>query len=210
MLPGERELMVRFHVSRLTVRAVLAHLADEGVLYRVQGAGTFVADANSITKSLHLTSFSEDIRSRNMRPGSKLIEAKQVAASSEIARDLELSPGAPVLFVERVRLADGIPICIERSYIPAWLGLSVQHIAHAKSLYTLLTERGAQPDHAEQTISASVVTTADAVHLDVAPHTAALVVARLLCDARGRKVETSTGIYRWDRYQFNITVKRKK
>ncbi len=209
VLPSERDLMARYEVSRMTVRAALTMLADKGKVYRIQGAGTFVSDIDSITKSIHLTSFSEDIAERNMKPGSRVVAARLETASAETARDLGLSPGDPVMFLERVRTADGLPICIERSWLPCWLLGSDPSVLEVGSLYELLSESGAAPEHAEQTISASILSKTDAENLEVEPHSAALVVDRLIYDIRGRRVEVSTGTYRWDRYQYNITVKRK-
>src|ERR1700748_644412 len=67
-LPTERDLADEFSLSRLTVRQVLARLAAEGWVYREQGSGTFVSEPR-IAKSLELTSFSEDMRARGLRPG---------------------------------------------------------------------------------------------------------------------------------------------
>ena len=67
MLPTERELAATHGVSRATIRQALDHLGDLGLVYRIQGAGTFV-HGTSYSKTLLLTSFSEDVRDRGMEP----------------------------------------------------------------------------------------------------------------------------------------------
>lgn len=209
VLPTERELMSVYGVSRMTVRAALAQLAEDGAVYRIQGSGTYVTDGHAITKSTALTSFSEDISSRGMTPGSAVIAVATVPAFPEIARDLALSPGSPVISIERVRTADGVAICIERVWVPCWLVQSEEDVRNADSLYAFFESKGASPAYAEQTISAYSLSAAEAELLGVPAHTAALVVDRVAYDVRGRRVEVSRGTYRWDKYQFNVSVTRR-
>lgn len=209
-LPSERELMARYGVSRMTIREALTRLADEGLVYRVQGSGTFAADPDTITKSLTLTSFSEDIRNRRMLPGSRLVTAEQVEADAQVAHDLALSPGAPVVHLERVRTADGIQMCLENVWLPASLiGESLDPGA-VDSLYAHLESIGAGPERADQSIRASVVDTREAELLGVPAHSPALVVSRVTYDGRGRAIERGHSVYRADRYNFQLTVSRRR
>src|SRR5437868_1337642 len=86
-LPPERELATRFGVSRMTIRQAIAALVSSGHVYRVQGAGTYVADP-TISKSLELTGFSEDMIARGLRPSSRVLAAEVVAAGAEIGQAL--------------------------------------------------------------------------------------------------------------------------
>jgi len=104
-LPTERELASTYEVSRATVRQALAALEQSGTVYRVQGAGTFVAGPH-VSKSLSLTSFSEDMRLRGLRPSSLVLAADEVPADAAIAGDLQIPVAASVVRLVRVRLAD--------------------------------------------------------------------------------------------------------
>lgn len=208
-LPPERELMELYRVSRMTVRAALAGLAEEGLVYRVQGSGTYVSDRHAITKSLHLTSFSEDIAARGMTPGSRVLSVERREATHEVALDLGIAPGDAVLALERVRTADGVPICIERGWLPGWLVDDSLALGGAESVYGFLEEIGAAPETADQEISAILMTAEDAELLGVQKDTAALLVTRIVYDRRGRRVEASSGVYRADSYHFSISVRRK-
>jgi GntR family transcriptional regulator len=209
-LPSERKLMATYGVSRMTVRQALTLLADDGLVYRVQGSGTFVADPATITKSLTLTSFSEDITARGMVPGSRSQRIERIEADAEVAQDLGLSPGATVVHIERVRTADGSPMCIENVWVPADLLPAEFGQAPVASLYATFEQLGLTPDVADQTIRATVVDSAQAALLGVAPHSPAFVVSRITYTSDARPVERGRSIYRGDRYDFRVSVQRRR
>lgn len=207
-LPSERDLMQRYGVSRMTVRQAVEMLADEGLVYRVRGSGTFVAESRKIVKSLRLSSFSEDIRARHMQPGSRLLARQTVPADADVARDLFLEPGTPVIHLERLRTADGEPMCLENVWVPERLVPELAEQEEVDSLYSWLARAGADPEYADQTIRATVVNVAAAELLGVPPHSPALEIFRITHDTRGRAVERAASIYRADRYDFQLTITR--
>lgn len=207
-LPSERELMARHGVSRMTVRQAIAGLADDGLVYRVQGSGTFVADPTKVTKSLHLTSFSEDIRGRRMVPGTKLLLSERLAADASVAHDLALEPGTEVVHLERLRTADGSPMCLENVWLPASLVDDVDYAGSGGSLYDKMTDAGLAPDYADQRIRATVLDPRDAQLLAVPSFSPALLVVRVTYDVRRRAVERAVSLYRADRYDVEFTVTR--
>lgn len=208
-LPSERELTSRHQVSRATVRQALQRLEEEGWVYRLQGAGTYVADPATISKSLALTSFSEDMRARKLAPGSKLLGLRRVTADVAVARDLRLSPGAEVVHIRRLRLADGEPMCLEQVWLRGDLLPGAHEQLAAGSLYDALAARGVEVHHADQVIGATVVDTEQAGLLGVAPYSPAIRVTRVTFDDADRALESAESIYRADRYDFRITVNRR-
>lgn len=208
-LPTERELMQRYGVSRMTVREALSRLADDGRIYRVQGSGSYVADPGTIRKSLTLTSFSEDITARRMTPGATLLALDRAEADAAVARDLALSPGDPVVRIVRLRTADGAPMCLERVWLPELLVPDLIEAGIGESLYDALATYGLDPQHADQTIRATVVNAEEAHLLDVPAHSPALHVSRITYDALGRAVERAHSLYRADRYDFHLSVSRR-
>lgn len=207
-LPSERELMQRHTVSRMTVRRAMERLVQEGRVYRVQGAGTFVAEPSTISKSLRLTSFSEDIRRRRMVPGSRSLLAERLPADLACARDLFLTPGTPVVHLERLRLADGEPMCLENVWLPEELVPGLVDGDDLASLYDWLDRAGAAPERADQTIRATVVDVRQAELLGVPAQFPALQVERVTRDVRGRAVERAISLYRADRYDYRLTITR--
>jgi GntR family transcriptional regulator len=90
-IPSERQLSSDLGVSRLTVRAALDDLVREGYLIRRRGSGTFVSEPK-IAQELTLTSFTDDMKRRGMRPASRTLELKVVPAGARLGRFLHVSP----------------------------------------------------------------------------------------------------------------------
>lgn len=206
-LPTERELADEFEISRPTVRRALDQLENDGVVYRVQGAGTFVSD-KSITKSFELTSFSEDMRARGLVPGSASLEASTVPAGARIGYALRLSPATLVIHLRRVRTADGAPMCLEDAYLPDQLIPGLAQLVTESSLYRVLEQHSLQPQRADQVIRATVLEPGDAELLGVPAFSPAFAVNRTAFDARGRAVEYAESLYRGDRYSYELNVRR--
>jgi GntR family transcriptional regulator len=207
-LPGERELAELLGVNRLTVRRALDEMERDGLIYRVQGAGTFVRP-HQITKSFEFSSFSEDMRVRNMVPGSLSLETSLESAGMRIGYALGLSPATPVVHIRRVRTADGTPLCLEDSYLPAALVAGLETGIEGDSLYADLSRRfDLRPERADQTIQATVLDEESAARLLVPAFSPAFRVERTAFDSRDRAVEYAESLYRGDRYSYNLSITR--
>jgi GntR family transcriptional regulator len=207
-LPSERELTTIFGVSRITVRAALQALADEGLVYRVHGSGTFVAEPSRMSKSLRLSSFSEDMRDRGLVPAAEVLSAEQVPADARLARDLLVSPGAPIVRLRRLRTADGEPLALETACVAAERAPGLLDEDLSGSLHELLAERGLVSERATQRLRATVLREDEAALLAVPVHSPAMHVSRIGVDRRGVPVESTETIYRGDRYDFKMTITR--
>ncbi|MFB4280356.1 MULTISPECIES: GntR family transcriptional regulator [unclassified Nonomuraea] len=207
-LPTERGLAEEFSVSRLTVRRVIDQLEREGRVYRVQGSGTFVSEPR-VRKSVELTSFSEDMRSRGLRPGSLEVTCERIPAGADIGYALQVSPSSQVVHIRRIRTADDEPMCLEHSYLPGELVPDDLGPELHGSLYEVLSARyGLTLHRAEQTIKATVLDPDDARALGAPPFSPAFLVRRVGFDVRGRAVERADSLYRGDRYSYRLTIYR--
>lgn len=203
-LPSERQLSQRFDVSRMTVRQALLDMAREGAIYARLGKGTFVAAPKFDQQLRTLTSFSQDVHSRGGKPTSQVLEARQMAASAEVAAALRLAHGAPVLVLSRLRLSNGVPLAIETANLPYELCPDLlQHDFATESLYEVLrADYGIEPAQAEQVIEAALATPRDAELLQLTPPAAVLNMQRLTRDSHGHPIEYVHSTYRSDRYKF--------
>ena len=117
MIPPESELTERYGVSRTTVRQVLDMLVNEGLIYRQQGRGTFVAHPTVEQTLVRIVSFTDDMVQRGFKPGTRVLSAKLIPAPEDIARRLEIAPGEELACIKRLRLADEEPMSIEESHL---------------------------------------------------------------------------------------------
>ena len=117
MIPPEPEFIERYQVSRTTVRQVLDMLVNDGLIYRQQGRGTFVAHPTVEQALVRLISFTEDMRQRGFTPGTEVLASSIVPAPEDVARGLSVDEGEELVRLERLRLADGEPMSIEESFL---------------------------------------------------------------------------------------------
>jgi GntR family transcriptional regulator len=206
-LPTERQLLEEFQVSRTTVRQAIQLLIRKGLVYNVQGSGTYVANPAVVSKSLRLTGFSEDMRQRGLEPASEVLAQGAVAASAELAAKLHVTPGAPLLAMRRLRSADRVPMALEYVYLVAAM-VDLERINPEQSLYEQLSDEGVHVSRAAQTIEAVNLDAEQARYLDQAVGAAALRVQRVSFTDRGTAFEHAETIYRGDRYSFDIVVGR--
>ena len=139
-IPSERQLSQDFGVSRLTVRAAIDELAREGYLVRRRGSGTFVSEPK-IAQELTMSSFSEEMRKRGMRPASKTLSLEVKHAGAYLGRCLHVSPSERIVVATRLRLADDETMAIETLHVPEPLvpGLTRQDFDET-SFYDLLDQ----------------------------------------------------------------------
>ena len=200
-IPSERQLSTEFGVSRLTVRAALDDLVREGHLIRRRGSGTFVSEPK-IAQELTMTSFTDDMRNRGLRPASRTIDLQVTPAGARLGRFLNVSPSEPVVVAKRLRLADGESMAIETLHVPASLVPALDgRDLETHSFYELLRDRyGVVIANGIQRIEPTVTNEEESSALRVPLHSPAFLFERTSRDGDGRVVEFVRSIYRGDRY----------
>ncbi|MEU4195519.1 GntR family transcriptional regulator [Kribbella sp. NPDC026611] len=201
LLPSERVLADLYRVARLTVRQEVDRLVTEGLVRRHHGQGTFVASPK-LVQSDALYSFSEDMRARGIEPGGRVISVAVERASRAAVRALELERGARVISLVRIRTADGEPMAVERTSLPAarFPGLETLLLDNVSLWDTIEHHWGVQVGSATHTISSVLPDTAEAQLLEITTAQPCFAFEGTSTDTDGRLIEYGRSVYRGDRY----------
>lgn len=113
---SENELVNRFQVSRLTVQRAVRELVSEGVLRRVQGAGTFVAPRTTRFSLLEVRDLAEEARMRGGTPETEVLVQRKFIPGENVRTLLELGPDTPVFQAVLLQKSDHLPLAIEERY----------------------------------------------------------------------------------------------
>ncbi|WP_051636858.1 GntR family transcriptional regulator [Rhodococcus sp. UNC363MFTsu5.1] len=205
-VPAERDLAVRFEVSRETVRQAVHELLVEGRIAR-RGRGTVVASPK-LTQPLSLRSYTEGAVSQGRVPGRELVTFEDVPADAEVAADLGLSVGSAVIHLERVLLADGQKIGLESTYLPARRFASMaRSFDPGTSLYAAIRATGVTFDSATERIETVLASPREAALLDSTTAMPMLLLNRISLDTDAVPIERVRSIYRGDRVAFLATLR---
>jgi GntR family transcriptional regulator len=205
-LPPERELAQRYGCSLITVRHALGELAREQRIERTRGRGTFVLAARIDRDFAAGLSFSEEMERRGLRPETRLVDSRIEPASELVAAGLRLALRAPVVYLERLRLADAEPLLLEQARLPAdpfedLLRLDVE----GNSLYDLLTDRfDTRVVRAREAIEPVLLAAREARLLGVAARTPALLVEGVAYTDDDTPVEFARSYVRSDRTRYYL------
>jgi GntR family transcriptional regulator len=202
MIPPESELILQFGVSRITVRKVLDMLVTEGLLVRERGRGSFVAAPKLEHGMSRIVSFTDDMRQRGFSPGTRIIFMGLVPAPRAIAEALSVPEGEELARIDRLRLADGEPLCVEESFlIHRLLPGILEHDLVGDSLREIKQrEYGIRWSRARQTIQAVPASPEIAKLLAIRNGAPLLYFERVTCSQDNVAVEYLKIHYRADRY----------
>lgn len=205
-LPSARELERIHGVSGITVRRALSTLRSQGYLYSVPRRGTYAVSAPPPPPAGALRSFSAYSRRRGMQPSSIVLQAAVIPAELRVAERLVVAPGDPVVRLERVRLADGIPFCLQTAHLPHALCPGIlSHDFATESLYTVLEQDyGFVIGRQTLRIRANLAGPREAALLDLPPTSCILHVESRNSLASGQVFEFVVIEYRADCYEMTI------
>ncbi|KWV51717.1 phosphonate metabolism transcriptional regulator PhnF [Bradyrhizobium macuxiense] len=205
-LPSEMEIAETYRVNRHTVRRALAALAERGLVRAERGSGTYV-EAQRLAYPLHSrTRFSEIVGAGGHEPRGKLIDARDDVATREIARELSLKIGAPLIRIESVRLADRTPICVSTTWLSAERFPDAGSVfANVRSMTKLLAHYDIRDYRRSSTrITGAIVDATDAARLDLTLGHAVLVVDSTDVDTAAKPLLTKRSRFAAERVEFLI------
>lgn len=203
-LPSEEVISKRLRVSRMTARQALKSLCSLGVAYSQRGKGTYVSAVKLEKNIREVLSFSEEMEACGSRPHSELIALEAVLPGEEVADALCLQPADKVIRLHRVRIADSLPMGVERSCVPLRLFPDLlEKFDAGASLYRTLAEvYGVHIVHADEVVEAGLANSQEARLLHVAKGSPVFLFTRTAYDENGQAIEYVKSTFRGDRYKI--------
>jgi GntR family transcriptional regulator len=210
-LPSEDGLVDRFKVSRTTVRKAIQNLVERGLVEVRRGKGTFVTQPKIAQELTELTGFVEDMRALGRRPTARLLDKRIVAADEAVARHLALVPGTLVVRLQRVRLADGVAMSFDETYLPRDIGEKIaSHDLEAEPVFALLEEKYDTPlVEAEYKLEAAAADPVAAQALQVPTGSPIFLIERTSYTTGNQPIDYERLHYRGDLIRFVTRLARR-
>jgi GntR family transcriptional regulator len=205
-IPSEVDIATKFSVSRMTARHAVMNLMREGLVDRKRGAGTFVAEQPLHRREGVLLSFSEDMARRGLTPSSIMISGKLEVPSKNDLAALKVQKNSKCVVVKRIRMADGVPLAIERvALVPAAVDVLKFDLVNG-SLHEALRHIDLAPIVANGWLSAKISNAAESKYLQIPVKTPLLVETRIIEDKSGNPLEFTETAYVATRYVIDIKL----
>jgi GntR family transcriptional regulator len=210
-LPPEDSLMARFGVSRTTVRKAVENLVARGLVEIRRGKGTFVTKPKIRQDLTQLSGFVEDMIALGRRPTAQLLDKRAVPASKTVAQHLGVPLGAQVYRIERVRLADGVAMSFDETYLPLEIGEKVAgDDLEAEPIFALLEGKYDLPlIEAEYQLEAVTADEHVAQALGIESGSPIFLIERTSYSEGQRPVDYEKLYYRGDLIKFSTRLSRR-
>ena len=210
-LPNEDELVEQYAVSRTTIRQTIQNLVRRGLVEIRRGKGTFVLEPKITQDLTELTGFVEDMQVLGRRASARVLDKQIVPASESAARQLGMAAGAPVVRIQRVRLADNIPLSFDETFLPREIGDKVMaDNLETEPIFSLLEEKYdtalVEAEYRLEAVSADAIV---ARALGIAVGGPIFLIERTSYTTGHQPVDYEKLYYRGDRIRFVTRLMRK-
>jgi GntR family transcriptional regulator len=204
----EREISERFDVSRVTANKALLSLVSEGILDIRKGIGTFIQDTSMESKFPGVfTSFTNRALAAGRKPSTVLLRFEHASARDlppRVRHDTKVADAEEVVIVERLRLADQVPMILERHYFLSRLLPGLRPVDVAVSVYDMVTQKyHVILSEMVETIRTIIIKSSNAELLGVPPGTPGFLMFFMPLNEQGLPVYFAEVVYRGDAYEFH-------
>lgn len=211
-LPPEPQLATHYRVSRITIRQALSRMVAEGLIERRRGTGTFVRGEKVAQRTGLLTSFTEEMQYRGLRPATQVLRAETVTAPKAAQQALGLRPAELVVYLARLRIVNEEPLALTEAYLPRRFvpGLERTPLVDG-SLYRTLEEiYGLELAEADEEIEAKRATAEERRLLGLPRGGFVLQVTRVTFLASGEAVEYARVAYKAERFKYYLRLRGRR
>lgn len=199
----EAEMAKEYGVSLITVRKAVGSLMEKGLVVRKQGKGTFVTKPKYSRNMKKLQSFTEMCEQMGVKPGAQVLENRLIMADKKVADRLGIEPGSNVVYISRLRLADGEPVQVEKSYFPLKYAFLLEEDLNNGSMFECLKEKaGAKVASSEKMIELCRATAEEAALMDVKKGDYLLFVKSTAYDENGEPMYAGIQLINGDRFSL--------
>jgi GntR family transcriptional regulator len=211
-LSSEDDLVDRYAVSRTTIRTAIQNLVTRGMVEIRRGKGTFVTRPAITQELTELTGFVEDMERLGRHPTATVLDRRMVAASETVARQLGLQRSATVARIQRIRLADGVPLSFDETYLPAELGEKIMaDDLENEPIFSLLEQKYSTPLlEAEYRLAAVASHGTVSRALGISAGSPIFLIERTTFSDRHRPVDYERLYYRGDHIRFATRLMRRQ
>lgn len=201
----EAEMAKEYGVSLITVRKAVGSLMEKGLVVRKQGKGTFVTKSKYSRNMKKLQSFTEMCEQMGVKPGAQVLENRLIMADKKVADRLGIEPGSNVVYISRLRLADGEPVQVEKSYFPLKYAFLLEEDLNNGSMFECLKEKaGAKVASSEKMIELCRATAEEAALMDVKKGDYLLFVKSTAYDENGEPMYAGIQLINGDRFSLYV------
>lgn len=205
-IPSENELSKEYGVSRMTARAVVSEFVREGILYRVPGKGTFVAEPKITTATLTYQGIREQLEQMGYETRTKLLAVKKMVPPKVVLRILDLEDGAEVYMIERLRFIKDEPLSLHTSYVPVATsnGLDTKALEEEQLCVILSNEYGLKRQRVVETLESSLANETEARMLTVKKGSPLLLLKDIISGRDGKPFEYTQISFRGDKIKISF------
>lgn len=208
MLPPESELSTYYGVSRITVKRALLELANEGIIVRRQGKGTFVASPKLEEDISRVVALAQPVLMHAGRSWHKVLSVKTEKPDSEVAKALDIGVTTQVVKIERLKIVDEQPYIYELSYISEDLCPDLERKFldwKTKLIYEILqSEYSLQLSRTRMTIEPTILNLLEARLLDSREGAPAMLWRRVTFTNQDKPAEFYKAVVRGDRFKYYL------
>lgn len=210
MLPSESKFCEMYQVSRVTIRNAITDLVDQGILIRKHGKGTFVENQKITSNLVTFSGFTTTCRENNLRINTHILCVRRQEASMYDIRTLQLEEGDDIIYIKRIRYADGHPVIIEHVHLPYQeYSFLLEEDLEDRSLYdTLEKHTGANPEnycHTTICLEASGATPEEALFLKLQPGNPLFILKETIISDVGHPIHWTKQIMSGNYFKFYLT-----